>query len=1210
MSVACNAEETAEKTFALSEISKENADDNRREINAAARASNFKVVPIMKFYDVSRSHRGPKDEDERHVRGGGFIQCFQRQSQCYLYRAVVGDEDYPRLFRPEAEREDATPAPISRADLIWCLEVPKMEWSGSKVRHGRTRTAFSLRDAVSGRYLLEGKTGELEFGDGDDHADDAGRWFLAPLDEDTEEYAFEHTKFMLESAKSNKVLHSGEEDKEGLKEERTANSAGKMLKMSLLARHEADENDVFVFRTMNRLWLERFQEITDLLDVLHLFRGDMRNALKATEGKPREKAIQQLHATYLAPDFDGPKEPDPVDQDIYNGDVLDVLERLLYLLTPFSCEKDYLVRDGVVDVDVQDILYDVQLVSFILDMLTNQTDGLFRLKAQSELGDMQKNPENRYYRRAVLCSFRLLRMLCKGHSGNSELIAEERALSCVVEQLGYGFKAADTLTEVFRGHRKLIASVSETFINKLWGELTLKKRQSRYLEFVSVLLTDSSLGSAAPVKRNQDVFIKAIMQEENLEKLDWDPEWQSGDHKDEKFRFHYHFINVAALLCAGRHRESIDFFLKQTQFGFTYEAILLQIEDAESLPAVRSAFVKLMLAMFVHREPYERLDSNQKARFVPGAMDSVCLKGDTLSWYEDPVNPFLNIKNDKGELVKSPSDADPEFDKLKQSIVRIIEGVRKQGNAFKAGALDATMEDTLFLIDVVTLAESMLRFGMYDGTIIPRYVHRATRTKTYPDGVLKMGEVEIVYGNDENTCKAKDFGENSETRTLATSVLRLFDGTTEDSASRWEVNPENIKLMSLKHEVLRIVHTMFGIRSSSRITALFELVFNKTPDTGADTFENPLTDATVEGTSSANLFDYEAKCKSLFEKESTVERAMALFDSLKVFNEQPTKNKENKAYATKAVLVEMLLDALQYRDRDLCFSSFKALVSLIAQDFYFSKTLSAMMTVSSPEDAQLFLEIQAQISNYRRLRKWVHQDNERKECIEAARGLRDILESGGTERQRKAQDLMRHLKLKKALKAVLTIRLDNDDFEPLLVESLELTSVFCDCNAANQRIIASVLDQVILPLIWLDSNGQMPYVRAGVKVLTAVVNENTTLCSRYAKRFVEIAEAAARKLETASKGTGRVVELLHLLETLLMDPEGHTIQSAQILVCKGAKVSTELMDTTGDLDEMHRSDVIKMAFEPEGENAECKEHLKYYANCLRVLAVCARGKST
>ena len=62
-----------------------------RELNIATAPTRFKIVPVAKHRDTV---------DTNFIRGGHFLQLYQRQTQRYLYRDRNGD---PCLLRPKSE---------------------------------------------------------------------------------------------------------------------------------------------------------------------------------------------------------------------------------------------------------------------------------------------------------------------------------------------------------------------------------------------------------------------------------------------------------------------------------------------------------------------------------------------------------------------------------------------------------------------------------------------------------------------------------------------------------------------------------------------------------------------------------------------------------------------------------------------------------------------------------------------------------------------------------------------------------------------------------------------------------------------------------------------------------------------------------------------------------------------------------------------------
>jgi hypothetical protein len=85
------------------------AQDNRREVNFAGTATRLKIVPVASWADIRCEYRSPPpgsgfwtdcrsfllchrtsetEEGTNTVRGGSYVEIYQRQSQAYLYRSI------------------------------------------------------------------------------------------------------------------------------------------------------------------------------------------------------------------------------------------------------------------------------------------------------------------------------------------------------------------------------------------------------------------------------------------------------------------------------------------------------------------------------------------------------------------------------------------------------------------------------------------------------------------------------------------------------------------------------------------------------------------------------------------------------------------------------------------------------------------------------------------------------------------------------------------------------------------------------------------------------------------------------------------------------------------------------------------------------------------------------------------------------------------
>ena len=87
--------------------------------------------------------------------------------------------------------------------------------------------------------------------------------------------------------------------------------------------------------------------------MLRQFNAEMREGVAGKDGRAvsaekRADVIREVTAGFLAPDPDGEAEPDPTDNEVYSGEVLLVLERLLKRITPFSLDPDPMVRRNTI----------------------------------------------------------------------------------------------------------------------------------------------------------------------------------------------------------------------------------------------------------------------------------------------------------------------------------------------------------------------------------------------------------------------------------------------------------------------------------------------------------------------------------------------------------------------------------------------------------------------------------------------------------------------------------------------------------------------------------------------------------------------------------------------------------------------------------------------------------------------------------------------
>ena len=229
-----------------------------RELNIGSEPTRFKVVPVAKH--------GMHALDSRTVaRGAQYYQIYQRDPQAYLLRE---DNGLPKLRRFAPMGTD--PA-LHRADLTFQLEFLTMEWSGVPVemrRHG-ARQQFCLRDAMSGSFLTEHRTGggPLEFGKHGILPE--AHWEFVPVDADTVRFVCDETSFWIKSVASGRILSRVQNKHSG------AHRSEAMHGITTVPDFAVDEADAFVLRPVPRGWLRSFQKMENDMSILHKFRDDL-----------------------------------------------------------------------------------------------------------------------------------------------------------------------------------------------------------------------------------------------------------------------------------------------------------------------------------------------------------------------------------------------------------------------------------------------------------------------------------------------------------------------------------------------------------------------------------------------------------------------------------------------------------------------------------------------------------------------------------------------------------------------------------------------------------------------------------------------------------------------------------------------------------------------------------------------------------------------
>jgi hypothetical protein len=381
-----------------------------RDVNISNQVSNFKIVPIAKHHEVT---------DVNCVRGGDMLQLYQRSNQRYLYRDV---DEQPQLFRPAADvfagsERNAKNADLEchRADLTWQLQQPMMPWSGKLAQHplGGDQVVYSLKDAISGKFLVELQQGTYAFSESND--DGSCHWVLKPFDSDTTAYQYDVTAFWLVNCSSGRALQQALANNlqapDGKEWHREMAPKDNLRPVEPVPLDRVSERDLFVCRRLPGHAVTQFRKLQRVMPQLYRF-GDAVQKTKKTD-----QAIEELRDTYLRHDEDLGVQ----------GPVMSVLAEIMVdIIGSGGIENDVLKRDGLVVPAVQNMLCEFRFISFIFGVLTDLFD---LVKKKDIIGE--KNMKGEFVQRFgpefmtfVLYSTRIIRNMAKENDAASLLLFE------------------------------------------------------------------------------------------------------------------------------------------------------------------------------------------------------------------------------------------------------------------------------------------------------------------------------------------------------------------------------------------------------------------------------------------------------------------------------------------------------------------------------------------------------------------------------------------------------------------------------------------------------------------------------------------------------------------------------------------------------------------------------------------------------------------
>jgi len=307
------------------------------------------------------------------------------------------------------------------------------------------------------------------------------------------------------------------------------------------------------------------------------------------------------------------------------------------------------------------------------------------------------------------------------------------------------------------------------------------------------------------------------------------------------------------------------------------------------------------------------------------------------------------------------------------------------------------------------------------------------------------------------------------------------------------------------------------------------------------------------------------------------------------------------------VLADILTDILRC-EVELRFLGFETLITLLSQGFAFSRTIRGIVQVCNREQAKTFMLARDQMSEYRRLRKWLHQDEQCAECIQVVigkpQGLMEICKTFD------GQNLIRCLNIEEHGTRMLRMRLESKVFDNLIRATLDLLGRFCKDNPENQALMIKHLDEIFVPLMWIEK-----YMDAAAGCVMNIIGNNRELSLTNAPHLVSLVSSLTRE-------HGTHLSLLMLLKSLVLC-DGLVINDNQTLVCKGVLIG-DVLNLSGELDENEWAEgpgaghveMLKTILEYDQRKAKSAEkqlykrcclEAEYYTESLKLLALCTTG---
>lgn len=813
-------------------------------------------------------------------------------------------------------------------------------------------------------------------------------------------------------------------------------------------------------------------------------------------------------------------------------------------------------------------------------------------------------------------------------------------------------------------------SIDQNLVISIWEQVRAQ-RHPLYVELISSLLVgeasagDESLGGGLyPIKENQDIVLAALRPDWDRYKVDFDPTVLADGELTSEHAFHVSLVNMAALLCMGRHRESISFFDEafvdddqpKAGFGFSYDAVLQVLKSGTNKyhDSARYVYARLMLHLFVDREPHETCVPIQFSRVSarePSLPEHGCTEGMFVD-LTDAIQQALEAGGASSELssavvIRGIEDRYENADLLQilfadhdlepfisakfrlRSHVQSYVVVELQNEEAVERVLTELTQDKHQLgverYDPRKAAASKGMMAQLSGEI-PLHAAQTDRNQ-FCIALVHLVQQLVLTGAYSTTASTTRHWNGVLELTedgcqLGIMMVKMLDGSSDTVSSvamqtaqaqgfsakvaQYIMNPQNRIVMENKRAVLGVMKMLFQLRISTQISKLVHLCTSPfEPQAGQQ--DNPMYD---------NI-SFEVESASGDSESATIgEKCLSIVQEVRLF-------KESMDEKVNAVLLEVL----QYEMADLAFASFEVLMFYHAQALVFYQSLQQILMMDSVDGANLVHVAHDYVSALIRLVPGLHRETDCRECTETIKTLRAQCTAEPI-----VSTVLRNYNLCDIICRILRMRLGTTYFATILRETLLLTGDFCRGNPDNQQLMASHVQDLVFPLL-----SDPLYSEESASCLCSILKNNTSTILALGDQVIEI-------VSRCSTGDNRHPGFIHVLQNLLV-ADNNIVSGMPMRVCTamvdsgnelwqpdGGKVSANewaagpkvarvkmieilllgrIPDDSPEYKKRFNHTNKKLRLSEEGEDItkatlrRCSQEAAYYATSLEVLGDCA-----